>query len=132
MDVMRETRSSGLCLRMWVGMGSRIELLLGESCISWSTSLSDTREKEDNMGPSWTGCEGKSLHLESSSSRICLILSEKKSLKRWARSLAGIVVGKGFSVGLPMSSLVTEKNCLLEPAADSIRAHFPVEFRLLA
>ena len=56
---------------------------------------------------------------ESRSRRIRLILSAKKSQKRWGRSERAIFEGRGVHFGFPRSSFVTENSCF-EDVPDSI------------
>ena len=77
--VTRGARSYRHCLVRVVGMGSRVQLFVGDWKMSLQISSSVTGSNMDNWGPSNLKKDGGSWGQEPRSSRICLILVTKKS-----------------------------------------------------
>ncbi len=112
--VTKGTKSLRHSLVRDVGIASRIQLFVGDLTIMSCTVFSETGLKSQNIGPLYSEKVGGSDSQASILVRICLILSEKKSLKRWGSSDEGKTVGRGVDDDLPSNWEETEKSCLQE------------------
>ena len=112
-NVINETRSSRYCLVMEVGIGSSMQLFVGDFKMSSRISSSIVGSNWESCGPSKMAKVGDSHERES---RIRWILSEKKLQNLSGRSQRGPGMSdrRGAVLDLPNSSLETAKRCLQE------------------
>ena len=105
------------CFMREVGIGSYMQLLVGDPTVSSQISLSVTGSKRGSMGPSYTAKVGDSHERESKTSRKLRILLENKPQRRCGSSERGTSDGRDVVRDLPNSSIClteTEKNCRLD------------------
>ena len=108
------TRSFRHCFMIEVGIGSNMQLLLGDRTFSSQISFSMTGSKRESKGPSYPEKVGNSHERVTKLLRRLLILLERKSQKCCGSSERGTSDGRGGLRDFPNSSLDTEKSCRLE------------------